>query len=164
MAKATVDGTIPCSKCGDTVTVENQKWTGGPDREREVYVKCLRCQAETPIGVFRFYGNSLLNVEDLKYINDSSRVSSASRNSSGSFDKSSSSSGTGSRGCQIACLVLLASLVLIGILTVIFLVALGAFMRNSIATSQRAVYTNSLTLPAAPVNTSDVNDPGTWST
>lgn len=35
MAKATVDGTIPCKKCGNTMTVENQKWTGGPDRERE---------------------------------------------------------------------------------------------------------------------------------
>jgi hypothetical protein len=47
MAKATVDVTTPCSKCRNIMTVETQKWTGGPDREREVYVKCLRCQTET---------------------------------------------------------------------------------------------------------------------
>ena len=67
MAKATVDGTIPCKKCGNTMTVETQKWTGGPDREREVYVKCLRCQAETLVGVFRMYGNSLVNVKDVNF-------------------------------------------------------------------------------------------------
>jgi hypothetical protein len=66
MAKATVDGTVPCKNCGNTMTVENQKWTGGPDRGREVYVKCLRCQAETLVGVFRMYGNSLVNVKDMR--------------------------------------------------------------------------------------------------
>jgi len=65
MAKATVDGTIPCSKCGNIMTVETQKRTGGPNSEREVYVKCLRCQAETLVGVYRLYGNSLVNVEDI---------------------------------------------------------------------------------------------------
>jgi len=65
MAKATVDGTIPCKKRGNTITVETQKWTGGPDREREVYVKCLRGQAETLVGVFKMYGNSLVNVKDM---------------------------------------------------------------------------------------------------
>lgn len=64
MAKALVDGTIPCPKCGNTITVENQKSTGGPDREREVYIKCLRCQTETLMGVYRMYGNSLVKVGD----------------------------------------------------------------------------------------------------
>jgi hypothetical protein len=64
MAKATVDGTIPCSKCGNVITVENQRFTGGADGEREVYVKCLRCKVQTLIGLFRKYGNTLVEVTD----------------------------------------------------------------------------------------------------
>jgi hypothetical protein len=46
------------------MTVETQKKTGGSNSEREVYVKCLRCQAETLVGVYKLYGNSLVKVED----------------------------------------------------------------------------------------------------
>lgn len=64
MAKATVDGTIPCANCGDTMTVETQRRTGGPNSEREVSVKCLRCQAETLVGIYRLYGNTLVEVDE----------------------------------------------------------------------------------------------------
>lgn len=67
MAKALVDGTIPCPKCGNVITVETQKSTGGPNREREVYIKCLRCQTETLMGVYRMYGNSLVNVKEMNW-------------------------------------------------------------------------------------------------
>jgi hypothetical protein len=63
MAKATVDGTVPCQKCGNVITVETQRFTGGPDQEREVFIKCLRCQSETLYGVYKKYGNTLVEVE-----------------------------------------------------------------------------------------------------
>lgn len=62
MAKATIDGTIPCSNCRSTFTVENQKSTGGRDGEREVYIKCLQCQTLTLIGIYKKCGNSLVKV------------------------------------------------------------------------------------------------------
>ena len=65
MARALIDGTNRCSKCRNTMTVETQKKTGGPNGEREVYVKCLRCQTETLMGVYRMYGNSLVIVEGM---------------------------------------------------------------------------------------------------
>ena len=60
MAKALEDGTIPCPKCGNIMTVETQKKTGGPNGEREVFIKCLRCNTETLMGVYKLYGNSLI--------------------------------------------------------------------------------------------------------
>jgi hypothetical protein len=64
MAKALVDGSVPCSKCGNHMTVENQKFTGGADGEREVYMKCMdpSCRTETFMGIYKKYGNSLVKV------------------------------------------------------------------------------------------------------
>src|SRR6185436_18133503 len=72
MAKATVDGTTQCPKCGDIITVETQRFTGGANNEREVYIKCLRCHAETLFGVYQKYGNTLVPVEKRSTPSDNS--------------------------------------------------------------------------------------------
>lgn len=138
MAKATIDFTVPCAKCKSTKTVETQKWTHGPDHEREVYLKCLECRSETLFGVFRLFGNSLVNVEEIpSHLKRRSYGSSesASTSAKSSTNSSSSSSRSTSRGCLIGCIVLIVMVVLIVIIGVF---VLGVLMRNSTTTSQHS--------------------------
>ena len=160
MAKATIDFTLPCAKCRSTKTVETQKWTHGPDHEREVYLKCLECRSETLFGVFRLYGNSLVNVEEipshLKHRPDgSSEPASTSRRSS--TYSSSSGSGSTNRGCLIGCIVLIAVVVLVFIISVVVLINVSSTTSQKHSPTQaqtvgtmRAINANELNLRSGP--------------
>lgn len=166
MAKATIDFTLPCAKCRSTKTVEIQKWTHGPDHEREVYLKCLECRSETLFGVFRLYGNSLVNVDDIPSHLKSRPYSSSepvSTSTNSSTYSSSSSSGSTNRGCLVGCIVLIAVVALIGMIWA------AVVINTSTTTSQqpspqqpqtvgtmRAINANELNLRSGPGRTNPV--------